>query len=117
MSKRKRHGAKVEKLAERRAPGLDGTYSGTCVGCLRATDTALAVKGDPEWHAAFLVNIGLPMKEASALVLSQHDDPEYGPGIRLYRVCGKCTAKVPSLPEPALVMEGNPVPVIGQRGV
>ena len=109
----------VERLAAYRTPGLDGTYSGTCVACLRPTDTALGVQGVPEWHAGVLVALGLPDKEAIALVAEFLDAMGDGPGPdgryeRVYRVCGHCAARVPPFPRPALALPGEPVPTIGQ---
>ena len=46
------------------APGLDGTDPGSCIVCLGGTDTALAFRGVAEWHAAGLVDLGLPMEHA-----------------------------------------------------
>jgi len=117
--KKQRKPRSVVTLAARRSPGLDGTYADTCTACLRATDTALGVRGDPEWHAAFLVSIGLPSREAVATVERFLDETGDGPGPdgrydRVYRVCGKCAARVPSFPKPALALVGEPVPTIGQ---
>ena len=109
----------VERLAAHRTPGLDGTYSGTCVACLRPTDTALGVQGVPEWQAGVLVALGLPDKEAVALVAEFLDATGEGPGPdgryeRVYRVCGDCAARVPHFPRPTLALPGEPVPTIGQ---
>jgi hypothetical protein len=96
-------------------PGLDGTLSGTCVACYTPTDTALAVLGIPEWHGAFLFNIGAPQAEAFALVekygKAQPDQRRYE---AIYQVCGACAAKMPNFPRPALVMLDEPIPVIEQ---
>ena len=83
MSKRK--AKPVAKLARKRTPGLDGTFDGTCVGCLRPTDTALGVRGDPEWHAAFLVRLGLPLSEATSMVDAYTTGRD-----GMFRVCAKC---------------------------
>ena len=112
MSGKKSKPKSVLTLAAQRSPGLDGTFTDTCIGCRRPTDTALGVLGDPEWHAAFLVSIGLPSKEAIKIVESG-ETPD-GIFSRVYRVCGKCAARVPSLPKPALALGGDPVPTIGQ---
>ena len=121
MSKKKRPRS-VASLERKRSPGLDGTYNGTCVACLRATDTALGVRGVPEWHAGFLVAVGLPEQEADATVSRFLAELAAGGGYRVeageydmvYRVCGRCASRVPSLPAPVLVIPGNPVPTIAQ---
>jgi hypothetical protein len=111
--------ATAKHLAARRSRGLDGTFSGTCVACLRPTDTGLGVRGDAEWHAAFLVSVGLPEKEAIACAEGARSDCPGGvkPDGRFdmpYQVCERCAARVPSFPKPSLVLPGEPVPTIGQ---
>jgi hypothetical protein len=43
---------------------LQGNYAGTCVGCLRPTDTGLAVRGPAEAQIAFLMVLGMTYDEA-----------------------------------------------------
>lgn len=112
MASKKTKARSVRKLTAKRPPGLDGTYGETCIACLRPTDTALGVLGDPEWHVAFLVSIGLPSREAIKTIESG-EMPD-GRFHRMYRVCGKCAARIPSFPKPALIIVGDPVPTIGQ---
>jgi hypothetical protein len=46
-------------------PGLKGNYEGSCVSCLRGTDTAIGLRGEAEWMIAFLVaKLQMPMEEA-----------------------------------------------------
>lgn len=45
-------------------PGLQGSYSGSCVVCLRGTDTGFAVRGDAEAVIAALIAAGVPESEA-----------------------------------------------------
>lgn len=116
MSKRKRQPESVADLMSRRSPGLDGTYSGTCMKCMRPTDTTLAVRGEPEWHAAFLIILGLPKDEAMATV-EMFSPPLDGQGRYegFYRVCTKCAAKASkTLPKPVLALNGELVPMIAQ---
>ena len=106
----------VSQLARKRPAGLDGTHSGTCIICLRATDTALGVRGDAEWHAGFLMALGMPTDEAAAVAgkyLGYIVDP---PGFAAYRVCARCAAKVPSFPTPVLATNDAILPTIGQPG-
>jgi hypothetical protein len=44
-------------------PGLRGNYSGSCVVCLRGTDTGFAVRGDAEAVIAALIAAGVPESE------------------------------------------------------
>lgn len=104
----------VTRLAHKRVPGLDGTYAGTCIACLRPTDTALGFRGEPEWHAAGLSRLGLPMAEAVAMVETYGGEP--GPDGRydaVYRVCERCAARA-GFPKPGLALPGEGVPSIGQ---
>ena len=119
MSKKRRKAKSVEHLASRRTPGLDGTYDGSCVACLRPTDTALGFRGEPGWHAAGLTKLGLPIKEAITTVhrfleeVSGGPDPD-GRYSAVYRVCGDCAARTPGFPKPVLALAGEPVPTIEQ---
>lgn len=53
------------------APGLDGTYSGSCIVCLNGCDTGLAFVGPAEWAIAGLTVLGVPKKQAPAIVIEQ----------------------------------------------
>jgi hypothetical protein len=53
-----------EDRARHQPPGLDGTYTGSCVVCLQGCDTALAFRGEAEWVIAGLMHLGLPHEEA-----------------------------------------------------
>jgi hypothetical protein len=45
-------------------PGLRGSYHGSCVVCLRGTDTGFAVRGPAEAVIAGLIAAGVPESEA-----------------------------------------------------
>lgn len=107
----RRRSRSVVSLASKRTPGLDGTYSGTCIACLRPTDTALGVRGEAEWHAAFLVVMGVPEDEARLTV--QRHAPSSDRYDAAYQVCGRCARNSP-FPQPALALPGAPVPTIEQ---
>lgn len=81
-------------------------HGGPCVACQTPTDTILAVKGDPEWHAAFLVILGVPTP-AAMIMIEQFGTPDF------YRVCSACVAKTP-FPPPAISLPGADVPRITQ---
>ena len=53
------------------APGLDGTYSGSCIVCLNGCDTGLAFVGPAEWGIAGLTVLGVPRKQADVIVVEQ----------------------------------------------
>jgi hypothetical protein len=53
-----------EDRARHQPPGLDGSYTGSCVVCLQGCDTALAFRGEAEWVIAGLRVLGLPSDEA-----------------------------------------------------
>lgn len=115
---KKRKPKSLDTLVRKRPTGLDGTYAGTCIACLKPTDTALAFRGEPEWHAAGLVQLGLPMNEAiataertlRAMAVGSDGAGRYD---AVYRVCGDCAAKAdPPFPTPALAYPGMPIPVV-----
>jgi hypothetical protein len=86
------------------APGLDGTYQGSCIVCMHGTDTALAIRGPAEATAGFLVVCGVPMEEAIAHVeMFPSDD-----GVWKFRVCEACVPAQTNM-KPAPVSEGIPV--------
>lgn len=78
------------------APGLDGTYRGSCVVCLRGTDTGLAFVGEGEWAIAGLMRLGIPRGEASIMVSAATGcDPGKVPIEEVMlpvRVCRQCAA-------------------------
>jgi hypothetical protein len=114
MTRKRPRQTSLKKLAAKRPTGLDGSYTGTCIGCLRPTDTALGIRGVPEWHAAGLVRLGLPMEEAIATVQVVEFEP--GPDGRhdaAYRVCQRCAARG-GLPQPVLAVDGERLPTIVQ---
>lgn len=45
-------------------PGLRGSYSGSCVVCLRGTDTGFAVRGDAEAVIAAVIAAGVQEAQA-----------------------------------------------------
>ena len=117
MGKKHKRPRTAAELARKRPTGLDGTYTGTCIACVRPTDTALGFRGEPEAHAAFLIALGVPKREAIATTESflpefaaKYGSPDGLPQ-SIYRVCGKCAAKA-KLPPPVLALPGHPVPVI-----
>ena len=53
------------------SPGLDGTYSGSCIVCLNGCDTGLAFVGEAEWGMAGLHALGVPQEQAQQIVVEQ----------------------------------------------
>ena len=45
-------------------PGLRGDYRGSCVVCMRSTDTAFGIRGEAEASIAALVVLGVNQEEA-----------------------------------------------------
>lgn len=70
------------------APGLDGTYTGSCVVCLNGCDTGLAFVGEAEWGMAGLHYLGVPTDQAETMVMEQ-------------------LAKVYGITEPGVVPDGD----------
>jgi len=99
------------------AAGLQGDFEGTCIVCLRPTDTGLAFKGDGDFLVAGLTVLGLPMDEAAATVSYFFGIPPgtVPSGVRTLtiQVCKDCVAKT-SLPAPVLAFSGAALPCIQQ---
>ena len=49
-------------------PGLQGTYEGSCVVCLKGTDTAVLLVGRAEWVVTVYMHLGIPENEAAGAV-------------------------------------------------
>lgn len=103
------------------APGVDGTFHGSCVACMRGTDSALAFSGPIEWYCAALVLLGV--SEDGAFVMGQlavssgelelldrpaASVPHYWV---VARVCDACAARSP-FPEPVVVRPGAGIPTV-----
>ena len=84
------------------AGGISGDYKGSCVVCLRGTDTALPLEGEAEWIVAVLNRLGLPMDQAyETLRLAVGSDPGKVPdGVVqvAVQVCADCVAKAKMRP-------------------
>ena len=113
MGKKHKRPRTAAELARKRPPGLDGTYTGTCVACLRGTDTALAFRGPAEWAAAGLVRLGLPMAEAIATIEAFPGMVEADGATRMFRVCERCAHKAGMTV--AVLHEGAAIPVYAPR--
>jgi hypothetical protein len=102
-------GSSMENLP---TPGLDGSYRGGCVVCLRGTDTGLVFYGEPEWAVAGLCVLGVPEDQASTVVIHAIGDPvnETVPdGVVAcpVKVCAGCAESSPWTP--GVVPVGAPV--------
>lgn len=53
------------------APGLDGTYNGSCIVCLTGCDTGLAFVGEAEWAVAGVRALGVPADQAQTMVVDK----------------------------------------------
>ena len=78
--------------------GLKGNYEGSCVSCLRGTDTAVGLTGEAEWMIAFFVaKLQLPIEEAVTMFsLATGCDPGKAPSgefaVRI-TLCKECAEK------------------------
>jgi hypothetical protein len=97
---------------------------GECVSCGRGTDTGFVVVGEAEFHASFLVALGLANDEAGGTVsIATGRQPGIVPaGIfeAFHRVCRACVrrneTRLPDqLPDPGVFYQGATVPVVRQR--
>lgn len=99
-------------------------YSGTCIACMRPTDTGMAFRGVAEWLMAGLIVLGLPEDQAMEIYRQQQRERgielaegEAAGGINemSIRVCAACVAKCPAdFPPPVLAIPGAILPVVGQ---
>jgi hypothetical protein len=99
------------------APGLGGDYEGSCVNCMKGTDTALGFEGEAEWLMAGLAALGVP-KDQALVMVSQHF--KVPPGLvpdgtfrMVVKVCPACVEQSP-FPTPVLVLPGAVVPFVKQ---
>lgn len=85
-----------------RRPGIDGTFRGACVGCLRSTDTCVALDGQGEFIMALLERMGFSKNTAEVFV-KNYAAEEYGshegqiPMHDIFiamQVCSECANKI-----------------------
>jgi len=100
------------------APGLKGTFDGTCIVCFQPTDTGFAVKGEAEAAIAALLVMGVPEDQGVAVVsralgCGAGTVPEGEVTVPL-QVCSGCAAKLPHA-QVGLVLPGGELPVYAQR--
>jgi len=96
--------------------------TGSCIVCGQGTDTAVGVRGEAEWHIAFLTQIGIPYGQSAAMhaeemgFVSPQSVAADGTYATHVRVCADCFAKSPFHPKvkPALYVEGGELPLIAQ---
>ncbi|KJE20366.1 hypothetical protein FF36_05340 [Frankia torreyi] len=98
------------------AAGLQGDHRGTCIACLRPTDTGLAFQGEAEWIFAGLLGLGVPEDQVHP-ALADLDPAGWGNGLVpvgktavTVRACAECASK-PGFPV-ALLLPGHPVPAV-----
>ena len=97
--------------------GLTGTYEGSCISCLRGTDTGLIFDGPAEWAVAGLINLGLTYPEAHQ-TLGWTDGCPAGWLQTPIRVCADCAGRVGSgLPVGLVTGDLGELPAIQPRTV
>lgn len=105
-------------LAEPIKRGLQGGYWGTCLNCIRPTDTALAFRGEPEWIIAGLHMLGLSVEDAKEVFLMLPGSAtltESGRQEMHVRVCCQCVRRSrAAFPDPVLLQPGGQLPCIVQ---
>jgi hypothetical protein len=79
------------------APGMQGDYTEACVVCLSGTDTAVCVQGEPEFIAAAMHQLGVPLNDVPGTLSATM---ECEPGMVLdgwhsivIRVCRTCAER------------------------
>jgi hypothetical protein len=102
------------------APGLQGSYEGSCVICMQGCDTAFALQGEAEWAIAGLMTLGIPdIDEASAVVSKgTGSDPGMVPNgviTVVVRCCESCMSKSGLGMNLGLVAAGEPLPCYSQK--
>jgi hypothetical protein len=107
-------------------PGLQGDYRGTCVVCVKPTDTGLAFIGEAEWVIAGLQVLGVPADQAEGTARQAWreqgrdvDDGNVPDGelTATVRVCRACVRRASGarFPDPVLLVGGAAVPAIRQQ--
>lgn len=93
--------------------------AGTCVSCLKPTDTAIDVDGEAEFHMATLMILGLPDDQAASMVGQLTNAPAgqafSGRRMAAYRVCTACVERTgTNMPRPGLAIPGAEIPTVYQ---
>lgn len=104
------------------APGVMGNYIGSCIVCMRGTDTALAVRGEAEAGIAALMVLGVPEGEAhstAAVFFAERygsGEGEVPGGVIDFpiQVCAECCRKSGTGWKPSLLPE---IPVYSHGGI
>jgi hypothetical protein len=81
------------------SPGLSGDYRGSCVICMRGTETAIGIRGAAEAGIAFLCVLGLNAETANATfeAATGCDRGMVPTGINTwtFKLCEECVKKAP----------------------
>lgn len=97
-------------------PNLQGDYRGSCVVCLRGTDTAIAFTGEAEWLEAGLRVLGIPDGQARHTADQYWQERGADPGMvfdgehtMTVKVCAECAARSgANFPAPGIPAFGVP---------
>jgi hypothetical protein len=106
-------------------PGLNGSYTDSCIVCMRGTDTGLAFVAPADeaidWAVAGLMALGVPNDRASTIVTQALERiaageppqgvlrfPDDGSLAFGFRVCGDCADRSPANPRVGFITEGVP---------
>ncbi len=89
-------------------PNLQGNYYGSCVVCLRGTDTGLGLTGPAEFVVAGMRVLGIPTDDAEHLLAQETGMPvgrvPDGDMTMIFRVCSACAkAARPACPDVGLL--------------
>lgn len=96
--------------------GAFGNYVGSCVACMRGTDTGLAFRGEIEFIAAALMMLGVPENQAISIVKTSDAILIDGENrfVATMRVCAGCAERARVPVKPVLLIDGADVPVLGR---
>ncbi len=87
--------------------GPTGDWRGSCVLCLKSTDTGMLLQGEAEWLVGAISQLGIPAEQAETMVTAffanLRCDPDVVPVGRqemLVSICSRCAAAagVPTAP-------------------
>lgn len=73
-------------------PGLRGDYTGSCVACMRGTETAIAIRGPAEAAIVVLARLGVDQDVAEAMLSGSPGMVPDGDGPWGFRLCAACAA-------------------------
>ncbi|GAA1961698.1 hypothetical protein [Amycolatopsis minnesotensis] len=78
-------------------PNIQGNYTGSCVACMKGTNTGLVLVGDAAFVSAGLIALGIPQHQVQFVLAAAtgHPDGELSAGEMpaVVRACASCARR------------------------